>query len=85
MFSWMYHLRGFTVANILSKYINIVLAEGYSKSRHSSHTLSPCSKRYKHTKQSKYVWSIKGTDTEFSLKLLTKAMPYQCGSGNGNE
>ena len=58
-------------------------AEGDFKSRYINHTLMICSKGYKHpTELSKYVWSLKDSNTEFSLKwhVKTKAMRYKCSS-----
>ena len=58
-------------------------AKGDFKSRDNNHTLLLRSKGYKHrTELSKHVWSLKDSNTEFSLKwhIKTKVMPYKCGS-----
>ena len=58
-------------------------AEDDFKSRYNNHTLSFRSKEYKHrTELSKPIWSLKDSNTEFSLKwrIKIKAMPYKCGS-----
>ena len=58
-------------------------AEGDFKSRYNNHSLSFCSKGDKHrTELSKYIWSLKDINTEFSLKwrIKTKTVPYKRGS-----
>ena len=55
--------------------------EGDFKSRYNKHKLSICSKGCKYrTELSKYVWSLKDSNTEISLKwrIKTKAMLYKC-------
>ena len=50
-------------------------AEGDFKSRCNDHTLSFCSEGYKHrTKLSKHVWSLKDSNSEFSLKWGINAL-----------
>ena len=59
------------------------LAEDDFKSRYNNRTLSFPSKGYKHRNDlSNYIWSLKDSNTEFSLKwrIKTKAVPYKWGS-----
>ena len=56
-------------------------AEGDFKSRYNKLKLSFCSKGCKYrTELSKYVWSLKDSNTEISLKwrIKTKAMLHKC-------
>ena len=52
------------------------------KSRYNNHSLLLHSKGYKYcTEFSKYIWSLKQSNTEFSfMRCMKKALPYECCS-----
>ena len=60
-------------------------AEGDFKSRYNNHTLSFCSKEYKHcTELSKLIWSLQDSNTEFSLKWRIKQKQCLISAVHGN-
>ena len=74
-----------TVLSTNQRKVYFGLVEGSFKSRYNNHTKSFRLRCYENeTELSKYIWSLKDNNIEFSImwQIKSKAMPYKCGSRN---